>query len=158
MATCSLSELIDQACQSGFKCLDEQSFRALFLQLLCNISQGQPASHLVYRAVLNQSGTNPPVPTILENTLGDIVWSRVGAGEYNGTLTGAFTLDKTMVLITPANASAVNEWQFFEATRMDINRVHVISTSVDISLGAAGQLDGLLSGQFGIGIEIRVYP
>lgn len=38
MATCSVADLIDQACASGFKCLDEQTFRALLLQLLCNVS------------------------------------------------------------------------------------------------------------------------
>lgn len=37
MATCSVSTLIDEACASGFKCLDEQTFRGLLLQLLCNV-------------------------------------------------------------------------------------------------------------------------
>lgn len=36
MATCSIATLIDEACASGFKCLDEQTFRGVLLQLLCN--------------------------------------------------------------------------------------------------------------------------
>jgi hypothetical protein len=43
-----------------------------------------------YTALLNQGGTGDPVPTILDNTLGNIVWTRDGVGEYTGTLTGAF--------------------------------------------------------------------
>ena len=46
---------------------------------------GQSASvnYKVYTALLTQSGTNDPVATVLENTLGyDIVWSRLNAGGY----------------------------------------------------------------------------
>jgi hypothetical protein len=38
--TCSVGTLIQEACESGFKCLDEQQYRALVLQLLCNLSSG----------------------------------------------------------------------------------------------------------------------
>ena len=48
----------------------------------------------VYTALLNQTGVAAPVPTILENTLGNIVWSYVAAGNYKGTLTGAFLQNK----------------------------------------------------------------
>lgn len=45
----------------------------------------------VYRALLTQSGTNAPVATVLENTLGGTpVWSRSGNGNYRITLAGAF--------------------------------------------------------------------
>lgn len=44
-----------------------------------------------YVALLNQSGTTAPVATILENTLGDIVWSYEEVGYYIGTLQGAFS-------------------------------------------------------------------
>lgn len=48
----------------------------------------------VYTALLKQTGVAAPVPTILENTLGNIVWSYNGVGTYRGTLTGAFLYDK----------------------------------------------------------------
>ena len=52
-----------------------------------------------YICLLSQSETNNPVPTIIENTIGDIVWSRADPGYYLGTLPGAFTVNKTIVLV-----------------------------------------------------------
>ena len=53
-------------------------------------------TYKVYTALLTQSGTNAPVATVLENTLGgDIVWSYYTVGIYNGELLGAFTINKT---------------------------------------------------------------
>jgi hypothetical protein len=37
---CSIGTLVDEACASGFKCLDEAQYRALVLQLLCNLGAG----------------------------------------------------------------------------------------------------------------------
>lgn len=56
------------------------------------------APYKVYRALLTQSGTSAPVATVLENTIGNVVWSRTGAGHYKGTLNGAFDPAKTHVL------------------------------------------------------------
>jgi hypothetical protein len=54
----------------------------------------------IYRSLLNQSGAgNPPVPTILENTLGNIVWTYNDLGDYVGTLANAFPINKTFILI-----------------------------------------------------------
>jgi hypothetical protein len=52
-------------------------------------------SYKNYVALISQTGTSNPTVKILENTLGNIVWSRNGIGEYSGTLIGAFTTDKT---------------------------------------------------------------
>jgi hypothetical protein len=69
--------------------------------------QGTPASPLVavdprpykvYAALLTQTGTNAPVATVLENTIGNIVWTRGGIGYYIATLSAAFTTNKTVVL------------------------------------------------------------
>lgn len=44
-----------------------------------------------YIAILNQTGQNAPVATVLENSLGaPIVWTRSSEGQYLGTLAGAF--------------------------------------------------------------------
>lgn len=60
----------------------------------------------VYTALLSQSGTNAPVATILENTLGGtVVLSYSGVGSYVATLTGVFILNKTWCSIT-STASA----------------------------------------------------
>ena len=49
----------------------------------------------VYRALLTQSGTDAPVATVLENTLGvDVTWSYSSYGNYTGTANNAFPIDK----------------------------------------------------------------
>lgn len=50
-----------------------------------------------YKAIVNQSGTAAPTMTILENTIGTIVWTYFSAGLYVGTLADAFTNGKTLL-------------------------------------------------------------
>jgi hypothetical protein len=70
--------------------------------------QGTPASPLVavdprpykvYTALLNQTGISAPVATVLENTIGNIVWTRDDVGIYIGTLLNSFTINKTIVFL-----------------------------------------------------------
>lgn len=65
---------------------DSNNTKLYKLDLLKNFIRG----YKVYSAILNQSGTNAPVATILENTIGDIVWTRNSSGTYYGTLAAAF--------------------------------------------------------------------
>jgi hypothetical protein len=59
-----------------------------------------------YVALLTQSSTSVPSATVLENTLGGtLAWTRGGQGEYTGTLSGAFTSNKT-IIFTALNALA----------------------------------------------------
>jgi hypothetical protein len=59
----------------------------------------------IYSANLSQTGTNPPVATVFENTLGGtVVWTYDGVGTYIGTLTGAMPIAKTQRYI----GSAIN--------------------------------------------------
>lgn len=69
---------------------------------LGSLSFSGSSSYLVYTALMNQTGTNAPVPTILKNTLaGTPVWSFTGTtGYFQVTLTGAFPLQKTVSFIT----------------------------------------------------------
>lgn len=62
----------------------------------------------VYSALLSQAGTSAPTATVLENTIGTIVWTRDSAGRYKGTLEGAFTQNKTSVLLGPNTTGAVD--------------------------------------------------
>ena len=50
-----------------------------------------------YKALLTQTGTNAPTAVVLENTIGNIVWTRAGTGSYVGTLTGVFTVGSTYI-------------------------------------------------------------
>jgi hypothetical protein len=50
-----------------------------------------------YEASLDQSGTDAPVATVLgTNGIGEIVWTRSGAGTYIGTKTDAFPDGRTV--------------------------------------------------------------
>lgn len=58
-------------------------------------------SYKVYVANLTQSSTDAPTKVILENTLGNVVFTYDSAGYYIGTLTGAFaTASKCMFCIS----------------------------------------------------------
>lgn len=61
---------------------------------------GTLPAYKVYSALLTQTGINPPVATVLENTLGGtIIWTYNSVGEYYGTLINTFKNNKTFVLL-----------------------------------------------------------
>lgn len=96
---------------------------------------------LVYNAWLSQTGTNAPVVTVLRNTIGDLVWTRGSAGEYFGTLTGAFGEgNNTTVMLT--NGDGVGA-QAIVGGKTDANSVYILST-----------VDGILTGA---SLEIKIY-
>jgi len=100
--------------------------------------------YLVYTALLTQTGADDPVATVLENTIGAIVWDYAAAGDYTGTLLGAFPVATTWVII--------NQWDddtfknSIARTNDNIIRVRTYDTGVltDVILSATS-------------IEIRVY-
>lgn len=107
---------------------------------------GGGAGYLVYTALLSQTGTDAPVATVLENTLGGtVVWSYNSTGNYTGTLAAAFTENKTWFA---ANVGYDDAFALF-CLRIDGN-----SIKVQVRDNSGVLLDGLLLGS----IEIRVYP
>jgi hypothetical protein len=100
----------------------------------------------VYTAVMSQSGTNAPQATILENTIGEIIWSRVSAGIYRGTLASGFTFDK-MALFYGATAN-LNSGHIFTIYREDYNNL-IIRTSNQYATADGNFLPNT--------IEIRIY-
>jgi len=101
----------------------------------------------VYRALLSQVGTDDPTAKLLESTLGAIVWTRSSAGVYVGTLLGAFTADKTFLLIGRNGVADVCSYDFL--------RVDNDSVAINSFDGAPVLADDLLSNT---PIEIVVYP
>jgi hypothetical protein len=62
-----------------------------------------------YIATISQTGTADPTVTVLENTIGDIVWTRFAVGNYAGTLVGAFPdADKTYAIVGQNNGNFYN--------------------------------------------------
>lgn len=103
-------------------------------------------SYRSYVALLNQSGTNAPTATVLENTLGTTVsYSYIGAGSYSANVSGSdFIEDKTTAQISTTTgyvSSAV--WE----TADQIGIVTLDASSVTPTN------DGLFKTMF----EIRIY-
>lgn len=114
---------------------------------------GSEAAYLVYTALLTQTGTDAPVATVLQNTLGGtVVWTRADTGQYAATLTGVFLDNKTPKI----------RWMKFNPTTSNPNEYTLIvgeRQSNDVFALAVGEggsnVDDKLNADF---IEIRVYP
>ena len=76
-------------------------------------------TYKVYTALLTQTGEDAPTATVLENTLGDIVWTRIDEGIYIGTLSNSFIENKTGVIINNTAYASDNQ----------ITTVDVLTTS-----------------------------
>lgn len=108
------------------------------------------ATYKTYVALLSQSGTNAPVATVLENTLGGtVVWSRTGPGRYVATLADAFTVGKTSVLMTGNNVGTVGAvYSYIPAANANEVSLRVMDSTFEVA-------DDLMNKAT---IEIRVYP
>ena len=107
---------------------------------------GSGYSYLIYTALITQSGGGNPTVTVLENTIGNIVWERSGTGSYTGNLSNAFTLGKTFTLIG-TSTYLFNTGLVF--ARNSVNSVYILTQTNNI------QVDNIL---YDTSIEIRVYP
>ncbi len=96
-----------------------------------------------YVALLNQTGTNAPVPTVIKNDLGiTITGSRQSGGDYTLTSTGTpFTANKTVVFI---NGGAAENNHDIAWERTSTNTIVISTHNSD---------DKLTNGS----LEIRVY-
>lgn len=111
----------------------------------------------VYRAELTQSGTDAPTAVVRENTMGgEIVWTRDLAGQYTGTLAGAFPVGQTA--LSPRGFSYMNSAALpaDDDVLVGMERNDADSISVKTVLGAdSSGVDGYLSSW---PIKITVYP
>jgi hypothetical protein len=99
-----------------------------------------------YIALITQTSTSAPTVIELENTIGPIVWSRKTTGDYSGTLSGAFTANKTYATISQTLADSI---VMISTTASDIN---IITTNLHSPIAVAH--DGHLNNNT---LEIRVY-
>ena len=123
--------------------------KAIFAKLPTGGGDSRP--YKVYTALLNQSGTNAPVATVLENTLGgDIVWSYYTEGVYNGELLGAFTINKTDISFGAYKSSgqAGDKINIYDDEGESEDSIKIIQQTYDNN-----SVDGFSN----IRIEIRVY-
>lgn len=115
----------------------------------CKKEKVEPESGvLVYSANSNQSGTNAPVMTEMENTIGAIQWEYVSPGIYHGKLAGAFPLDKTFTLCN----NGVDGYISADLRHWDPDFVELRTFA-----GTNGGSPQPSNGCGGISFEIRVY-
>lgn len=106
-----------------------------------------PTGLKTYKALITQSDENAPVAIVLQNTFeNNIIWTRTGIGTYIGTLTGAFTTNKTYTIVSN-NASLI--------AAILINRASANTIEITTGLVDNTPLDSSLNNT---SIEITVYP
>ena len=97
----SLNELINKISTSRYWNLPKMLAEALRRLI------PQEPKYKVYTALLTQSGTDAPVATVLENTLGETIsFSYVTPGYYSINTTGEFPQNKTTFSIKNVISSA----------------------------------------------------
>lgn len=129
--------------------IDDVSNRINLLAGIVNYNSEEVATikYKKYVALLSQSGFGNPTATILENTIGNIVWTRQAQGQYIGTLLGAFTNNKTACFGN------------FQLLVTDCAVMHIGRQSNDIVKYMTYENGLNLNEQNGdIVVEIRVYP
>ena len=140
----SLTDLIEKIRISNFFNLPRMVAEA-FKKLQALIPTPQEPSYKVYTALLTQSGTDAPVATVLENTLGeDITFSYATTGVYNIVSTTLIDLDKVVIFIQNSGQT------IFEVYPNGANDFRIITYLFDTPSTA----DELL---YLTPIEIRVY-
>lgn len=117
---------------------------------VCNNQPTVPA-YKVYTALLTQAASADPVVTVLENNIGNIVWTRNTFGVYTGTLSGAFVSAKTALFIQKSVGLAKNLFPYPKDLWIEYTNTNTITiyTTDDTFL-----IDGVLNNTT---IEIRVY-
>ena len=130
-------------------------------QDVADLAPAPSPSYLVYTALLSQSGTNAPVATVLENTLGGtVVWTYSSAGSYRATLAGAFPANKVFFIVEQ-EASYNGGPQIYAQnirnfTRVTDDIVDLSNTELRFTAGAFTSA-GNVNDFFNLSIEIRVY-
>lgn len=102
----------------------------------------------VYTALLTQVGTNTPEPIILENSIGNITWTREGEGQYKAVFDSTFNKNNIFVNITLSQKSdLINQVSYF----IEDEALYITT------LSSEGFKDELLNYMYPTSIEIRVY-
>lgn len=112
-------------------------------------------SYKKYVALLTQSGINPPIPTVLENTFGDeVTFEYLGPGLYGVTFPFIVPREKVWISMTN-NQSVENAILQYEINGTPINGFTLYTSKFTLSSPANISLaNGCL--EFA-SIEIRVY-
>lgn len=109
---------------------------------------GERVAPKIYTALLTQSGAGAPSATVLgTNEIGSIVWTRNGAGSYAGTLSSAFTANKTWLIVQQGDQNGGF-----------VNNILSWTDANSLLLTVTDNLGNPSDGFTNMSIEIRVYP
>ena len=90
------------------------------------------APYRSYTALLSQQGAEDPVATVLENTSNlTIIWSRIGAGKYLGTLSQPINMDKSTLLVSTPPTHAIMRIRFNNPTEIYLEAIQGINAYTD---------------------------
>lgn len=115
------------------------------------------AAPLKYVALITQNYEQEPTVNVLENDIGDIQWHRFVAGDYRGTLQGAFPQGRTVTYIGTKSALTSG---FYSLNRISDNEMWLTTSTLTHSSTDPFELvleltDTML---FETPITITVYP
>jgi len=107
------------------------------------------APYYKYTALLTQSGTADPVADVKEGSFGEILWTRIGQGEYEGFIQnweiGTILASELTVMINNVNYDGVISAQYISSN----NSIYILTTQIGV-----GYVDNYLNYTT---IEIRYY-
>lgn len=112
----------------------------------------------VYTALLTQSGTDAPVATVLENTLGiDVIWIRLTVGNYKTvSVKGMIGFNANKLMLLSSNISDLMEAYggcisvYMNTSIDEENDIGICTINVSDNLSVDG-------GLYRTPVEIRVY-
>lgn len=108
----------------------------------------EPSSYK-YVANLDQTGTNDPVAYVKEGSFGDILWTRIGQGEYEGFIQnweiGTILASELTVMVNNVNYDGVISAQYIPSN----NSIYILTTQIGV-----GYVDNYLNFTT---LEIRYY-
>lgn len=119
-----------------------------------SVTAEQVVGYRSYVALMEQTGTDPITPdTIAQNSIGDIVWTGA-AGDYEGTLAGAFPADKFWASngIWWTDADDTIRWVTVRRVSDDLISLHTGANFADATVFSAP------NSSYYFPLEIRVYP
>lgn len=116
-------------------------------EALSRLKVGQTPTYKKYVALLTQEGTDAPVSTVLENTIGEVVFQRVNNGDYLIS-SDEFVEGKTTISINNHFMGDNKSAQFLQTNDYQLYEL-ITFNSDDLT-----HVDGVLNDTL---LEIRVY-
>lgn len=109
----------------------------------------------IYRALLNQSGTDAPVPSVMYNTLpGEPIWARSSAGVYTLTLRNAWLPGKVWFIIGGQFKPQSGDFAYGEVIRTNNNTLTIKTYDVSLTGATSTLADDIVNNT---SLEVRTY-